>query len=248
MRLKDKIAVITGVGSGCGRATAILFAREGAQVICVDIDEQKGKETVSAISDGSIEHLFVRADVSKSEEVQRMAGKCKQSVKKVDILFNNAGHSIWQGFEATTEETWFQMLGVNLTGTFLCSKYLLPLMKLAGAGSIVNHASVDAFLGNPQIAAYSAAKGGLVPLTHVMAHDLAKYHIRVNCLCTGGIDTAMTGLPHDSRVAVTPLKRKGTADEVAHATLFLASDEASFITGASLVVDGGRTVITQGCF
>ena len=248
MRLKGKTAVITGAGSGCGRATALLFASEGAKVVCVDIDEQKGKETVLLISNGRKAHIFIQADVSKSEEVQRMAEKCKQSVKKVDILFNNAGYLIRQGFEATTEETWSQVIGINLTGIFLCSKYLLPLIKIAGAGSIINHASIDAFLGNPRLAAYSAAKGGVIPLTHVMAHELAQYNIRVNCLCSGGLSTAMTGPHPEARTAVTPLGRIGTPKEVAYATLFLASDEASYITGSSLVIDGGRTAITQGCF
>ena len=249
LRLKDKISVITGAGSGIGRTTAILFAREGARVVCVDVDEQKAKETVDMINQEKQNALFIQADVSKSEEVQRMAEECKQRVNKVDILFNNAGRTVHQGFEATTDETWSQMIGVNLTSIFLCSKYLLPLMKMAGAGSIINHASVDAILGNPQIVAYSAAKGGIIPLTHVMAHDLAQYNIRVNCLCSAGIATAMvkpqTVAP---RVAVTPLRRMGTPEEVAYPTLFLASDESSYITGATLVIDGGRTAITQGTF
>ena len=248
MRLKDKISIITGAGSGIGRATAILFAHEGSQVICVDVDESKAKETVDMIGQEQQAAFFYQADVSRSEDVRRLAEKCKQSVGKIDILFNNAGYLIKESFEETTEETWSQMIGVHLTGTFLCSKYLLPLMKIAGAGSIVNHASIDANLGNPQIAAYSAAKGGVIPLTHVMAHDLARYNIRVNCLCTGGIRTALIGPFLRKRKVVTPLKRGGTPEEVAYATLFLASDEASYITGASLVIDGGRTSITQGCF
>lgn len=249
MRLKEKISVITGAGSGIGRTTALLFAREGARVVCVDVDEQKVKETVDMINQEKQNALFIQADVSKSEEVQQMAEKCLQTVKQVDILFNNAGCAARQEFEATTEETWSQMIGVNLTGIFLCSKYLLPLIKMAGAGSIINHASIDAFLGNPLVAAYSAAKGGIIPLTHVMAYELAKYNIRVNCLSTGGI---MTGLippeVHQRLVAVTPMGRMGTPEEVAYAVLFLASDEASYINGATLVIDGGRTGITQGTF
>ncbi|MFC1983851.1 SDR family NAD(P)-dependent oxidoreductase [Chloroflexota bacterium] len=246
MRLKDKISVITGAGSGIGRATALLFAREGARVVCVDVDEQKGKETVDMINQGKRNSIFIQADVSKSEEVQRMAEECRQSVKQVDILFNNAGYAIHQGFEATTEQSWSQMVGVNLTGIFLCSKYLVPLIKMAKAGSIINHASVDAILGNPRLAAYSAAKGGIVPLTHVMAYDLAQYNIRVNCLCTGGIMTAMRAPePNQGLLNGIPLKRLGTPEEVAPAVLFLASDEASYINGATLVIDGGRTAITQ---
>jgi len=247
VRLKDKVAVITGAGSGIGRAAAQLFAAEGARVICVDIDEPKVKETVAMINDQKA--LAIRADVALAEDVQAMVKVCERKVKKVNILFNNAGMNAWQSFEDTTEETWARMIGINLTGIFHCARYLLPLMKKAGAGSIINHASVDAILGNPGIPAYCAAKGGIIPLTHVMAYELAKYNIRVNCLCTGGIATRMIaslkGIYH-KRIDVTPLKRTGKPEEVAYAVLFLASDEASFVTGANLVVDGGRTGLTQG--
>jgi NAD(P)-dependent dehydrogenase (short-subunit alcohol dehydrogenase family) len=180
-----------------------------------------------------------------------MAEECEQSVESVDILFNNAGRNIAQTFEYTTEETWEKMLGTNLTSVFLCSKYLLPLLKKSPAGSIINHASVDAILGNPRFAAYTAAKGGVVPLTHIMAHNLAKYGIRVNCICTGGIRTGMTGAIqsiYHTRISVTPLQRMGEPEEVARAALFLASDESSYVNAANLVIDGGRTSITQGCF
>ncbi len=250
MRLEGMTSVITGAGSGIGRATALLFAREGARVVCVDRDARGGKETVDNIQKEKRDALFLQADVSKSEDVQRMAAECQRKVGKVDVLFNNAGYVIRQELEETTEETWSEMIGTNLTGAFLCSKYLLPLIKANGRGSIINHASIDGLLGNPQDLAYSAAKGGLIPLTHVMACNLAKYNIRVNCLCTGGIATAMTA---DSpslrmRLALTPMMREGKPEEVASAVLFLASEEASFITGATLVIDGGRTVITQGTF
>lgn len=247
MRLKDKVAVITGAGSGIGRAAARLFAAEGARVICVDIDEPTVKETVAMINDKKA--LAIRADVALAEDVRAMVKECERKVKKVDILFNNAGMNAWQSFEDTTEETWARMIGINLTGIFHCAKYLLPLMKKAEAGSIINHASVDGILGNPGIPAYCAAKGGIIPLTHVMAHELAKYNIRVNCLCTGGIATGMTASLksiYHKRIDVTPLKRIGKPEEVAYAVLFLASDEASFVTGANLVVDGGRTGLTQG--
>lgn len=250
MRLADKVAVITGAGSGIGRTTAILFAREGALVICIDIGARGGQETVSIINQQNQKALFIQADVSSSDDVQRAVEECNRNTKRVDILFNNAGYVIREEFEETTEETWSKMMGTNLTGVFLCSKYLLPLIKANGKGSIINHASIDGILGNPQDCAYSAAKGGVIPLTHVMACNLAKHNIRVNCLCTGGIATALTASSptNQARVAVTPLKRQGTPEEVAYAVLFLASDEASFITGATLVVDGGRTGITQGTY
>ena len=142
------------------------------------------------------------------------------------------------------------MIGRNLTSGFLCAKYFLPLMKRAGSGAIINHASIDAFLGNPSLAAYSAAKGGVIPLTHVMAHDLAKYQIRVNCISTGGIraTTAAASDRDEARIAVTPAQRMGTAIDVAHIALFLASDGAAYVNGANIVADGGRTATTHGCY
>lgn len=253
MVLKDKIAVITGTATGIGQATAILFAREGAQVVC--IDEKPSDETLGLMQKEGLDATCHEADVSDSNEVQRVARECEKRFGKVDILFNNAGRVVRQPFETTTEELWAEMLDVNLTSQFLCSKYFVPLMKKAGSGSIINHASIDAFLGNPAIAAYSASKGGLIPLTHVMAHDLGKYNIRVNCICSGGIPAPRKavaakpgGSAGKSRIDVTPLQRAGTPEEVAYAALFLASHWSSFVNGASLVVDGGRTAITQGTY
>jgi len=253
MLLKDKVAVITGGASGIGRASALLFAQNGAHVVCVDIDDTGGHETIEMIECNQLHADYVHADVTDAAQVQALARECERLRGKVDVLFNNAGRNKMQTFEETTEETWNEMLNVHLTGTFLCSKYLLPLMKNASSGSIINHASVDSSLGNPSIAAYSAAKGGLLPLTHVMAHDLAKYSIRVNSLSSGGIRTAMSmtrskEAGNQARVSLTPLQRMGTPEEVAFAALFFACDWSSFINGANLVVDGGRTAITQGCF
>ena len=194
---------------------------------------------------------YHHADVTDSAQVQAAARACEASLTQVDILFNIAGRgAIRQAFEQTTEQTWATMLERNLTSTFLCTKYFLPLMKKAGSGAIINHASIDGFLGNPSIAAYSAAKGGVLPLTHVMAHDLAKYHIRVNSISTGGIrsSTAATAVMDKARVAVTPSGRMGTAQDVAPVALFLASNAAAYVNGANIVVDGGRTVTTHGCY
>jgi len=251
MLLKNKIAVITGGASGIGRATALLFAQQGAHVVCSDIDDTQGHETVNAIRCERLSATYIHADVANSNQVQALARECEQTFDKVDILFNNAGCTRLQNFESTTEEIWAEMVGIHLTGVFLCSKYFLPAMKRAGSGSIINHASIDAFLGNPTIVAYSAAKGGLLPLTHVMAHDLARYNIRVNSLSTGGIYTAMSRgkeAANQRRISVTPLQRMGTPEEVAFAALFFACDWSSYVNGANLVVDGGRTAITQGCF
>ena len=186
MLLNNKIAVIAGDAYGIGRATAALFAREGASVLC--IDNNAGSTGATQIQVGGLEVPYYHADVTDPDAVQAVARECERILSKVDILFNVAGRgAIKQSFEHTSEETWSLMMNRNLTSGFLCSKYFLPLMKQAGSGSIINHSSIDGFLGNPSIAAYSAAKGGVIPLTHVMAHDLAKYQIRVNCISTGGI-------------------------------------------------------------
>lgn len=250
MRLSGIIIVITGAGSGIGRATAVLFARKGALVVCIDSNETDGRETLRLISEQSPDSFFIRADIGKAGEVKRAALVCRKRISKIDVLFNNAGAVIWQTFEKTTWKTWSMMLATNLSGVFLCSKYFLPLIKISRNGSIVNHASVDALHGNPNVAAYSAAKGGIIPLTHVMAHDLGRYRIRVNSICSGGIATPMRGPVNQETIAksiaATPAGRAGTPDEVARVVLFLATQESSYINGANLIVDGGRTAITRG--
>lgn len=248
MLLKDRIAVITGNPYGVGQAAADLFVREGASVIC--IDDKPGWEDFDRIRRGRPDAAYFQADVTDSGEVQAVVRECEQAFGRVDILFNLPGRPFRQTFEATTDETWSRMVGRNLSAVFLCSKYFLPLMKKAGSGSIINHASIDASLGNPAIAAYSAAKGGCIPLTHVMAHDLGKYNIRVNCISTGGIrggDAASR--PEDQlKIDSTPLRRLGNPEDVARVGVFLASDWSSYVNGANIVVDGGRSTITQGCF
>ncbi len=253
MLLKNKIAVIAGDAYGIGHAAAVLFAREGASVVC--IDDNAGLENAKTLRIGDPEVPFevpyYHADVTDTAQVQAVVSACGNMLSKVDILFNVAGRdAIKQPFEATTEDSWSAMIGRNLTAAFLCAKYFLPLMKQAGSGAIINHGSIDGFLGNPSLAAYSAAKGGVVPLTHVMAHDLAKYHIRVNCISTGGIRAtpAAASARDEARIAVTPSRRMGTAADAANVALFLASASAAYVNGANIVVDGGRTVITHGCY
>ena len=194
---------------------------------------------------------YFHADVTDTVQVHAVVSACETMLPKVDILFNVAGRgAIKQAFEATTEETWATMIGRNLTAGFLCSKYFLPLMKRAGSGAIINHGSIDGLFCNPSIAAYSAAKGGVIPLSHVMAHDLSKYRIRVNSISTGGIrpTTAAASARDEARIAVTPSQRMGTAEDVAKVALFLASDLASYVNGANIVCDGGRTTTTHGCY
>lgn len=249
MLLKDKMAVIAGDAYGIGQATALLFAREGARVVL--IDDKAGLAQAGTIRIGERGMDYIHADVTDSAQVQAAVLACEKRLPKVDILFNIAGRGvIQQAFEHTTEATWAAMIGRNLTSGFLCLKYFLPLMKRAGSGSIINHASIDAILGNPSIAAYSAAKGGVLPLTHVMAHDLAKYRIRVNSISTGGIRSsgAAESARDEARIAVTPAQRMGTAQDVAPVALFLASDGAAYVNGANIIVDGGRCATTHGCY
>ena len=246
--LAGKSAVIAGNAYGIGRVAARLFRDQGATVFWVD--DKAGTESDRQVVIDGIDLPFAHADVTNRRSVAAAASRCEAIFGRVDILLNVAGLAAKQTFEETTEETWRMMLARNLTSVFVCSQQFLPLIKKAGAGSIVNQGSIDSFLGNPSIAAYSAAKGGVIPLTHVMAHDLAKYGIRVNCISTGGIRTESTPASDTDqrRTAVTPLGRMGTAEDVARVALFLASEMSAYVNGANIVVDGGRTAITQGCY
>jgi NAD(P)-dependent dehydrogenase (short-subunit alcohol dehydrogenase family) len=249
MILKGKIAVIAGDAWGLGHATALLFAREGAQVICIDDNADMASASALRIEEFEVPHFH--ADVSDAAQVQAIASACEKTYAKVDILVNVAGRDpIRQSFEKTTHETWNTMISRNLSSAFVCSQAFLPLMKKAGSGSIINHGSIDGVLGNPSIAAYSAAKGGLLPLTHVMAHDLGKYNIRVNCISSSGPRKSAIAVStvDKARVAVTPSDRQGTPQDVAGVVLFLASDAAAYVNGSNIVVDGGRTATTHGCY
>ena len=249
MNFAGKTAVMAGNAWGLGHAAALMFAREGAQVICINDDPETKDARVLRVD--AFELPYFHADVSDPDQVQAVANACEKTLDKVDILFNAAGRDpIRQTFEKTTHDAWKSMIDRNLSSAFICTQAFLPLMKKAGSGSIIIHGSIDGVLGNPAIAAYSAAKGGLLPLTHVMAHDLGKYNIRVNCISSSGPrkSTVATTPVDKSRVVVTPLGRQGTAQDVAPVVLFLASDGASFVSGANIVVDGGRTATTHGCY
>jgi len=246
MKLKNKVAIITGGSSGIGKATAILFAEEGCKIIIADVDSKSGKEVEKMIRSKGGEAFFIKTGVTNSSEVKKLMDKTVEKYGKLDILFNNAGIYFMKSFEKITEDDWDKTLDINLKGAFLCSKYALPLLKKT-KGTIINNASVLGIKPEPESAAYCASKAGLISLTRAMALEYSKIGIRVNCVCPGPILTPLLkkALPTKKdlgRVAsYMPMKRIGTSGEVAKVVLFLASDDASYVTGAIYTVDGGET-------
>lgn len=251
MRLSGKVALITGGNSGIGRATAVLFAQEGARVALTGRDEARGRAVVEEIERASGAAVFIRSDVRFADQCRRGVEAALQAFGRLDILFNNAGVFYPRNVPDCPEEEWDMTVDVSLKGTFLMSKFALPGMIAQGSGVIVNNASGWGLVGGEEAAAYCAAKGGVVLLTKAMAIDHGRQGIRVNCVCPGDVDTPM--LPADAQArgmrwedylagaANRPLGRIGRPEEIARAVLFLASDDSSFMTGAALVVDGGGT-------
>ena len=253
MRLAGKVALITGAGMGIGRGTAILFAREGAKVVVVDYDSVSGQETVGLIQDDGGEAIFVRADVSEPADVRAMVRAAMDKYGQIDVLYNNAGIDLPRATSVveTEIEDWDRTIDVNLKGVFLCSKYVIPEMVKRGGGVIINTASIAGLVAPPQEAAYGASKGGLVLLTKQMALDYAAHNIRVNSVCPGPMEKPtrdrLAYLQEDEAAMKkrqtlaqkVPLGRLCLPEDIAYAALFLASDEASLITGIDLIVDGG---------
>ncbi len=246
-RLVGKVALITGAGGGIGRATALLFAREGAKVAVADFVPEGGQETVKMIKEAGGEAAFVEADVSKSADAQRMVSRTVESFGKLDILFNNAGiQSKFLMTADTPEEVWDRILATNLKGVFLGCKSAIPVMLKQGGGVIISTASAAGVIGLPGTGAYGASKAGIIGLTRTMALEYADRNIRVNCISPGTIMTAMSpgaidpeNVPpfHQSQA----MRRFARPEEVATVALYLASDDSSFVTGTNTVVDGGYT-------
>jgi NAD(P)-dependent dehydrogenase (short-subunit alcohol dehydrogenase family) len=248
MRVQNKVAIVTGAGSGIGRATAELLAEEGAKVVVADIDPKGGNETVNAIREKGNTAHFVQADISQEADAKRISDEAVKTYGGIDILVNNAATFVLKGFEASIEE-WQRSLGVNVVGTAMVTKYAVENMKKKG-GSIVILGSISSFLAQPDFFAYSTTKAAMVQLARNMAMDLGPHKIRVNAVCPGSIITAAS-YRHMEKVGMTLeefdagegaktfVGRAGQPREVAHAILFLASDEASYITGSHLMVDGG---------
>jgi NAD(P)-dependent dehydrogenase (short-subunit alcohol dehydrogenase family) len=243
-RLDGKVAIITGAGAGMGRAAAILFAREGAKVVIACRTIENGEETVRIIKEADGEAIFIKTDVSKTEDVKRMIYTTVDTYGKLDILFNNAG-ILGDGSSTVecTEENFNQLIGTNLKGVWLGMKYAIPEMLKSGGGAIINNASIAADRALANSAVYSASKGGVVALSRTAAIEYSRRNIRINCINPGSIATDMVlNLSPEFKeavLAVTPRNKFAKPEEVAQAALFLASEECPHIIGQALVVDGG---------
>lgn len=249
-RLQNRVALITGAGSGIGRESAFRFAEEGAKIVVVDVNDAGGGETVDLVKAAGGEAVYVHADVSKGAEAEAMVAAAESNFGKLDILFNNAGISHADDDDAvhTEEAVWDLTFAINVRGVFLGCKYGIPALRRAGGGSIINTASFVALIGaaTPQLA-YTSSKGAVLAMTRELSAIHARQNIRVNALCPGPLRTELlmkylnTEERRQRRLVHIPMGRFGEAKEIANAALFLASDESSFTTGATFLVDGGIT-------
>ncbi len=253
MRLRDKTAIVTGAGVGIGRAIAELFAAEGAKVVVAELEEASGTETVQRIAAAGGRAVMRQTDIADEDSVRAMADAAVSEFGHVDILVNNAAAFVFGKVEDVTDDDWGRVLGVNVIGTSHCVRHVIPSMRQSGGGAIVNIASVSSFVAQPEFIPYNASKGAVLQLTRCLAMDLAPDNIRVNAVCPGATKTRATDIHIDSlgldrEQAYVDfgqdalLKRMGEPQEIAYGALFLASDEASFVTGAHLVIDGGATI------
>lgn len=252
MKLRDQIAIITGGAMGIGEATARRFAAEGASVVIGDVAGEAARRVVKGITTSGGRAVYFQVDVRQPEEVEGLITAAMETFGGLDLLVNNAGIALARSTTDTSLEEWERVLGVNLTGAWLCARAAIPAMIRQGGGAIVNVASNAGLVGFPNLAAYCASKGGLVQLTKAMALDCAPHHIRVNAVCPGHTRTPMgdafIAAQPDPQAFVRefinvqhPIGRMAEAEEVARAILFLASDDSSFITGSILAADGGYT-------
>ena len=247
MKLLNKVAIITGGAKGVGKGCALVFAQEGAKVVIVDIDEKSGEETAKEITEKNGIAKFIKTDLKSSGDVQSMISNVIATFGQIDVMFNNAGYHISKNVEVTSEDEWDYIINTNLRSVFLCCKYSIPHLRKT-QGCIINMSSMVGLIGQSNAGAYSATKGGIVAMTKGMALDFAKDNIRVNCICPGWVHTPLVedwfGQQPDPEKArayiysVHPLNRIASSEEIGTAAAFLASSEASFITGVALPVDG----------
>jgi NAD(P)-dependent dehydrogenase (short-subunit alcohol dehydrogenase family) len=254
VRFEDKVVVVTGAGSGIGRACAASFAAEGAKIVVVDVNPSAAEAVVEQIEAAGGQAVAVVADVSKAADAQKIAQEAAARFGGIDCLVNNAGIQTYGTVVDTDEETWDRTLNINLKGVFLVSKYCIPEIAKRGGGAVVNMGSVQGIRTQRNVAAYTATKGAILAMTRTMALDHAAQNIRVNAVAPGSVDTPMlrwaAGLfePDDPDSAIEqwmalhPLGRVARSDEIAQVVLFLASEQASFVTGATIVVDGGLSI------
>ncbi|MBY4867788.1 SDR family NAD(P)-dependent oxidoreductase [Burkholderia sp. Bp9017] len=244
MRFENKVAIVTGGASGIGEATVRAFAREGASVVIADLTD-KGAQLADDVIENGGRAVYIETDVTDSEAVQNLIARTVRIYGRVDIMFANAGIADDARIEQLDESAWRKTIDINLTGVYLCDKYAIQHMHAQGGGVIVNCGSIHSHVGKSGVTAYAAAKGGVKLLTQTLAIDYGQHNIRVNAVCPGYIDTPLLKNVPDAQkqalAALHPMGRLGKAEEVANAVLFLASDEASFINGSSLMVDGGYT-------
>lgn len=251
-RLEGKVAVITGAASGMGRATAARFAAEGASIVIADLNAEGGEAAVRECRENSANAVFHKTDVTAEGEIKGAIERAVKEFGRLDVMFNNAGMAEVSLIHETSVESWSRVIAVTLTSTFLGLKYAIPIMRAQKSGVVINTASISGTRGDYGMGSYNAAKAGVINLTRSAALENARFGIRVNCVCPGGINTRVAQVLGKDRAdefrstmgAAHPIGRMGEPEEIAATVTFLASDESSFITGASIVADGGITAWT----